>query len=100
MDVIRVSLSFFSSFLEQLYNKLFGLTVKSIRSKIVQNVIKNVACTILKKKYSNILRPEIFMLCSVRTFVNFFFLFFIQENSTQEKGRKEMAGGCTIDECA
>lgn len=97
MDVIRVSLSFFSSFLEQLYNKLFGLTVKSIRSKIVQNVIKNVR---FYKKSSNILRPEIFMLCSVRTFVNFFFLFFIQENSTQEKGRKEMAGGCTIDECA
>lgn len=27
-------------------------------------------------------------------------IFFFQENCTQEKERKEMTGGCTIDECA
>lgn len=50
----------------------------------------------LKKKSSNLLRPGIPVLRSVRQF----FLFFFQENCTQEKGRKEMTGGCTIDECA
>lgn len=49
-----------------------------------------------KKKSSNLLRPGIPVLRSVRQF----FLFFFQENCTQEKGRKEMTGGCTIDECA
>lgn len=75
--VIRF-ISFSSSFLERVIVRQIvriGRRIEngSIRSKIVQNVIKMSFVLFKKEKSSNLLRPGISTLCSVRTFVNFFF---------------------------
>lgn len=84
----------------------FSRTNTPNRSKIVQNVIKCfITCHDLKKKKK--ISFELKFPCFVpyeRSSI-FFFPLPSQENCTQKKkkkkeGRKEMAGGCTIDECA
>lgn len=101
--VIRF-ISFSSSFLERVIVRQIvriGRRIEngSIRSKIVQNVIKMSFVLFKKEKSSNLLRPGISTLCSVRTNERSS-SFSSQGNCTQEKGRKEMTGGCTMDECA
>lgn len=96
--VIRF-ISFSSSFLERVIVRQIvriGRRIEngSIRSKIVQNVIK----------------MSFVLFKNLRIFFDLEFLRFApyerssifssQGNCTQEKGRKEMTGGCTMDECA
>ena len=72
---------------------MFRLIVKSIR--LFENRAKRYQKLYDLKKKNLPIFFDLEFLCFV-PFINFFF----QENCTQEKGRKEMTGGCTIDECA
>lgn len=84
----------------------FSRTNTPNRSKIVQNVIKCfITCHDLKKKKK--ISFELKFPCFVpyeRSSI-FFFLsppkrIARKKKEKKKEGRKEMAGGCTIDECA